>query len=127
GEGAVLGAESVRLWGERARFIGRLRCNLQKLELGEARAGRALNRLRNLEMLAGRLTAVEGTVARIARNLVDRCRTLTIEINELEHEISLLVEQLAPSLLAISGCGSLTAAKLLGETAGVERFKSKDA
>jgi transposase len=32
-----------------------------------------------------------------------------------------------PSLLEIPGCGSLTAAKILGETADVRRFKSKDA
>ncbi|MGW4339231.1 transposase [Rhodococcus koreensis] len=30
-------------------------------------------------------------------------------------------------MLSIPGCGSLTAAKLLGETAGVDRFRSKDA
>jgi transposase len=34
---------------------------------------------------------------------------------------------MAPALLAIPGCGPLTAAKILGETAGVDRFKSKDA
>jgi transposase len=34
---------------------------------------------------------------------------------------------MAPALVAIPGCGFLTAAKNLGETAGVERFKSKDA
>ena len=34
---------------------------------------------------------------------------------------------LAPTLLAIPGCGVLTAAKILGETAGVDRFNSKDA
>ncbi|MCD2158112.1 IS110 family transposase, partial [Rhodococcus cerastii] len=34
---------------------------------------------------------------------------------------------LAPSLLAIPGCGALTAAKILGETAQVGRFHSKDA
>ena len=34
---------------------------------------------------------------------------------------------MAPALLAIPGCGALTAAKILGETAGVDRFKSKDA
>jgi transposase len=34
---------------------------------------------------------------------------------------------LAPSLLAIVGCGPLTAAKILGETAGVGRFKSSSA
>ena len=34
---------------------------------------------------------------------------------------------LAPSLLAIPGCGPLIAAKLVGETARVDRFHSKDA
>ena len=115
------------LVGERTRMINRLRWHLHELDLGEEPASRALNRLRNLDSLAERLAVVEGTVARIARDLVARCRTLTIEINELEHEISALVEQLAPSLIAIRGCGSLTAAKIVGETAGVERFKSKDA
>lgn len=42
-------------------------------------------------------------------------------------EITELIERLAPSLIAIPGCGALTAVKILGETAGVERFKSKDA
>jgi transposase len=115
------------LVGERTRMISRLRWHLHELDLGNEPAGRALNRLRNLDMLAERLAALEGTVARIAHDLVDRCRTLTIEINELEREITSLVEQLAPSLVAICGCGPLTAAKILGETAGVERFKSKDA
>jgi transposase len=36
-------------------------------------------------------------------------------------------QTLAPSLLEICGCGPLTAAKILGETAGIERFKSPDA
>jgi len=115
------------LVGERTRMINRLRWHLHELDLGEEPASRALNRLRNLDRLAERLAVVDGTVARIARDLVARCRTLTIEINELEQEISSLVERLAPSLIAIRGCGSLTAAKILGETAGVERFKSKDA
>jgi len=33
----------------------------------------------------------------------------------------------APALIAIPGCGALTAAKIPGETAGVVRFRSKDA
>jgi transposase len=115
------------LVGERTRMINRLRWHLHELELGDEAAPRTLTHLRNLDKLAGRLAAVEGTVARIARDLVQRCRTLTIEINQLEREIATLVEQLAPSLIAICGCGPLTAAKILGETAGVERFKSKDA
>lgn len=37
------------------------------------------------------------------------------------------VEPLAPSLLAIVGCGPLSAAKIVAETAGIERFRSPDA
>ena len=62
-----------------------------------------------------------------SRDLAERCRSLTIEIKQLEHEIAMLIEKLAPSLFAICGCGPLTAAKILGETAGIERFKSSDA
>jgi len=54
-------------------------------------------------------------------------RALTAEIDELEAEFTELVKHLAPSLLAICGCGPLTAAKILGETAGVDRFRSKHA
>jgi transposase len=115
------------LVGERTRMISRLRWHLHELDPGNEPAARRLNHLRNLDQLAERLAAVDGTVARIARDLVDRCRTLTIEIKQLEREITSLVEQLAPSLIAICGCGPLTAAKILGETAGVERFKSNDA
>jgi hypothetical protein len=49
------------------------------------------------------------------------------EIDELEAETTELVKHIAPSLLAICGCGPLTAAKILGETAGVDRFRSKHA
>ena len=34
---------------------------------------------------------------------------------------------LAPTLLGLEGCGALTAAKLVGETAGVGRFRSRAA
>jgi transposase len=115
------------LVGERTRAINRLRWHLHELDPGNEPAARTLNRLRNLDQLAERLAAVEGTVARIARDLVERCRTLTIEIDQLEREITSLAEQLVPSLIAICGCGPLTAAKILGETAGIERFKSNDA
>jgi transposase len=115
------------LVGERTRMISRLRWHQLELDPGNQPALRTLNHLRNLDLLAERLTALEATVARIARELVDRCRALTIEINRLEGEISAPVEKLAPTLLAICGCGALTAAKILGETAGIERFKSPDA
>ena len=54
-------------------------------------------------------------------------RLLTVEIDELTAEITERVTAVAPSLLAIVGCGPLTAAKIIGETAHVRRFRSKDA
>lgn len=41
-----------------------------------------------------------------------------------EREIAARIEQVAPQLLALVGCGPLTAAKLVGEIAGVARFHS---
>jgi transposase len=112
---------------ERTRMISRLRWHLDELDPSSEPKARTLNHQRNLERLAERLDGVDGTVARIARELSERCRSLTIAIKQLEREITLLVEMLAPALVAICGCGPLTAAKILGETAGIDRFKSADA
>jgi transposase len=112
---------------ERTRMISRLRWHLHELDPGWQPTARSLDRPRGLNQAAARLTQQPGTVARLARELVARCVSLTAEIDQLEDEITALVEQLAPSLLAICGCGPLTAAKILGETAGVKRFRSNDA
>lgn len=42
-------------------------------------------------------------------------------------ELTVLVEAIAPSVLAIPGCAVLTAAQIIGETAGIDRFASRDA
>ena len=67
------------------------------------------------------LAGFDVLVARLARSLVARLRRLTVEIDQLDREIAARVEQLTPSLLAVPGCGSLTAAKILGETANIAR------
>ena len=46
--------------------------------------------------------------------------------NSSDH-ISTAIATAAPTLLCLSGCGDLTAAKIVAEVAGVERFKSEDA
>jgi transposase len=66
-------------------------------------------------------------VARIARELLARCRELTVQINGIERELAQRVRQVAPSLLDIPGCGVLSAAVIIGETARASRFRSKDA
>ncbi|MGH8240282.1 MAG: IS110 family transposase [Steroidobacteraceae bacterium] len=112
---------------ERTRAINRLRWHLHELDPGDEPRARSLKHLRNLDKVHARLEGSEGIVARLACELVVRCRELTVEVRKLEREISALVQLLAPSLLAIRGCGPLSAAKIVGETAGVCRFRSKDA
>jgi transposase len=50
-----------------------------------------------------------------------------VRINQLERDLRELVRKLAPGLLAIPGCGVLSAATILGETAGASRFRSRHA
>ena len=59
---------------------------------------------------------------RIARDELRSIRELTRSISALERELSALVCELAPQLVAERGCGALTAAKLVGEIAGIARF-----
>lgn len=47
------------------------------------------------------------------------------EAKALEREIDQLVARLAPELTALAGCGSLTAAKIVGDVAGVTRFSTE--
>src|SRR3954454_15468545 len=61
---------------------------------------------------------------RIARDELRRMRELTQAIKALQAEITALVTKIAPHLVAEPGCGPLTAAKLVGEIAGAERFTS---
>lgn len=111
----------------RTQTQNRLRWHLHELVPGEEPGPRSLDRPLVLADLERRLAASPGTVARIARELVARIAELTIAIDGLEREIRALAERLAPRLLALQGCGGLSAAKLVGETAGVGRFRSRAA
>lgn len=115
------------LVAERTRAQNRLRWHLHELSPGEEPAPRSLDRRVVLDELERRLADEPGTVARLARELIGDLRTLTARINALEREIAALAARLAPSLLALTGCGGLTAAKLVGETAGVRRFRHRAA
>ena len=61
----------------------------------------------------------------ICRELVRRCRELTRRAVQIERELRARVHAQAEPLLALPGCGVLTAAKLLGETAGSARFSGE--
>lgn len=112
---------------ERTRLQARLRWHLHELFPGLAIPSRGLRRHCVVVELEGRLEGVAGTVARIARELLVDIAGLTRRANELEREIAGLVGEVAPTLLALPGCGVLSAAKIVGEAAGASRFKSKAA
>jgi transposase len=115
------------LVAERTRIQSRLRWHLHELFPGLEIPPKALRRQHIIAGLEARLDGTQGTIARICRELLSRCRELTLQANELEREITRLIRRLAPTLLALPGCGALSAAKIVGEAAGARRFRSKAA
>jgi hypothetical protein len=88
---------------------------------------RGLRRLCVFDSLEATLLGSTGVLLEITLDLIRECRRLTERINALEGQLRRVVRQLAPTLLAVPGCGVLGAAAILGETAGAARFKSKHA
>jgi len=115
------------LVAERTRMENRLLWDLHELLPGYVVAPRSLGRRKVLDELAAVLAGIEGLVAEIARERLARIRQLTVRVNELEREIARRTTVIAPALLALAGCGPLSAAKLVGETARAGRFRSRAA
>jgi transposase len=111
---------------QRTRIAAQVRWHLHELDPDLDVPSRGLRRHCVVAELSEALDRFDGVVARLARNLLVRCAELNQEINALETELRGLVRTLAPSLLAIPGCGVLSAAVIIGETAGVHRFANKD-
>jgi transposase len=111
---------------ERTSQVNRLRWHLHELDPAWDPAPRCLVRFTHLDATAARLEGFDGPVAWVARDLVARIRELTVAANDLERRITAMVHEFAPTLLALSGVGALTAAKIVAETADVRRFRSKD-
>lgn len=112
---------------QRTRIAAQVRWHLHEIDPDLQVPTRGLRRQRVVRELLVELDRFDGVVARLARRLLERCEDLTTQINELEKELRVLVQSLAPSLLEVPGCGVLSAAVILGETAGVHRFRDKDA
>ncbi len=111
----------------RTAAINRLRWHVHELDPERGPASRALRSVKSQQVLQDWLNTQSGLVAEMARaELADIVR-LTSEINALEKRLSDTAEAVAPALLAIDGCAQLSAAKIVGEAAGIARFKSADA
>jgi transposase len=110
---------------ERRRAQQRLRWHLHELDPTLVVPSGALDRAVWLDRLARRLARNEQKVlVRIARELVGRCRSPTRTILALDRELQQRASETAPGLLALPGCGALSAAKLLGEIGPIERFQT---
>ena len=109
---------------ERTRIQNRLRWLLHELDPEFIVVGGTLDRKHVLKRVDCWLSDRVSVAGSIARSLVARTQELCLEIGRLERDLQKRVEALAPDLLTLVGCGPLGAAKLMAETAGVDRFRS---
>lgn len=115
------------LVGERTRIQNRLLWHLHELEPGYQVVASGLLRTVVLVEVRSRLEKHAGVVAEIALELVARLAELTRSVKQLQLRLEALMRELAPSLLSLPGCAGLSAAKLVAETADVNRFHSSAA
>jgi len=114
-----------RLVNIRTALINELRWQLHDLWPDWEIPARALDRAIWQGRVHSRLGRVEATArVRIARDEICRIKDLTRTINQLAEELTELVSRVAPQLLTERGLGILTAAKLIGEIAGIDRFEN---
>ena len=115
------------LVAQRTATINRLRWRVHELDPERAPKSGSLDSSTHCRILGDWLDTVDGLVAELARDELADITRLTEAINVLAKRIGERARQVAPVLLAMPGCGELTAAKLVGEAAGVTRFKSEAA
>ncbi|PZF79095.1 IS110 family transposase, partial [Jiangella anatolica] len=116
------------LVAERTRMMNRLRWHLHRIAPGDPAADPAPKALRIAKaraQLVQWLAQRTGIDARLARDILADIDRISPVINDLEREIAALVKVQAPDLVALPGCAELTAAKIVGETAGITRFASE--
>ena len=115
------------LVSHRTSVINRLLWRVHELDPSSAPKPGSLHRAKTQEALRSWLATQPGLVAELAREELADIIALTAQMKVLERRIGARVQVAAPSLLTVFGCGELTAAKVVGETAGVSRFRSQAA
>jgi transposase len=115
------------LVGQRTSTINRFLDRVHELNPAQNPKSGSMDRAKTHTALAVWLDTQDGVLAELAREELADIVRLTTAINELAARIGQRVQKLAPTLLALPGCGELTAAKIVAETAGVGRFRSEAA
>ena len=115
------------LVSHRTALTNRLLWRVHELDPSHAPKPRSLRHRKHQEALRSWLETQPGLVAEFARDELAEISAVTEVINRLDRRIAARAQVAAPSLLTLYGCAALTAAKLVGETAGVSRFRSEAA
>lgn len=110
------------LVAERTRVVNRLRWHLHEIDPEVDPAPRSLNHRPAQQKAHDVLEAEDGIVAEIATMVLGDLERLCEQIRELDARIRSRVRAVEPVLLEIPGCAETTAAKIIAETAGIERF-----
>lgn len=109
----------------RTRTINSLLWRVHELDPERAPKPRSLDSAAPQQALKAWLVTQSGLVAEMALDELEDIITLTVRIKAFDKRIGVLARTQTPELLALPGCGELTAAKLLGESAGITRFRDE--
>ena len=107
---------------ERTAAMNRFRWHLHRIDPTVDPAPKSLKQAKTRRQLEAFLADKTGIDAPLAREVLADIDRVTPLINDLEREVTALVTLQAPALLELPGCAGLTAAKIVGETAGIGRF-----
>ena len=118
----------------RTRTINSLLWRVHELDPHQAPKPRSLDLTKHQQALRAWLLrfgaeadGVRGIVAEMALDELEDIIALTARIKDFNRRLGALARRQVPELLALPGCGELSAAKLLGESAGITRFTGEAA
>lgn len=112
-----------RLVKQRTALINDLRWNLHDLFPGFTISARRLSDASQQTKIANKLAKASACCrVRVARDELRRIRELTRSIRALIADLDRLTREIAPQLVAETGIGPITAAAVIGEIAGIDRF-----
>jgi transposase len=118
----------------RTRTINSLLWRVHELDPAHAPKPRSLDLTKHQQALRAWLLSVgegadrvRGIVAEMALDELEDVIALTTRIKDFDRRLAALARRQVPELLTLPGCGELSAAKLLGESAGITRFTGEAA
>ena len=114
------------LVGQRVATINRLLWRVHELDPTQLKPIN-WHRKKTRQTMGSWLSDQTGLLGELARDELADINRLSDAIDALSGRIADRVRAVAPTLLALPGCAELTAAKIVSETACVERFKSEAA